>query len=159
MNYPKPTAVKEMLGIKPKATIVSEPKGNKLSADMKAPDYLELDQDELQYWKRVVAVLANSQIGTELDIDAIADYCRDSALAATLRKDIKANGWSKQIINKSGNASAIRNQSVTTLKETLERINKFRNEFGLNPVARTRIKATGEAADDSETFLFGEYEA
>lgn len=119
------------------------------------PAYLDLTDDQRQVWGRIQPLLSGNGVCTELDIDAIADYCRDYVWALSLRKRITAEGEVTEITNARGNKSAIRSQLVTTLKDVQKRIDDFRDNYGLNAAARGKVRKSSDAVDEDQEFFKG----
>ena len=124
-------------------------------ADTSPPDYLMLTDSEKAVWTRTVVILANNGLLTDLDVDSVADYCRDMVMAVSIRAMIREHGETITAINKHGTEYTLRNPLLVTLKEVLERLGKFRSDYGMTALSRQRIRAGAKADDSDDAFLFG----
>jgi len=150
MNYPKPTALRIMEGSR--LTNDSEPKPV-IPSDLSAPEYYHLSPEEEAHWDRTAQQLHAIGVLTLADYDSMADYVRDMAWADRLRDRIKTEGETIKITNRGGGESSIRNQAVTSLEEVSKRLSRFRNEFGMNAVSRTRVRVDVKQREQEEDLL------
>jgi P27 family predicted phage terminase small subunit len=86
-------------------------------------------------WRRLAAQLTILRILTELDRAALAAYCQ--AYGRWVEAERKLHGT--PILIKLPSGFVQQNPSLTIANKQLELIHKYLTEFGLSPVARSRV--------------------
>ena len=150
-----------MAGRKPKPThlklVTGNPGKRKLNQNepkpvAKIPDVPEhLSDDAKVEWGRVCQELFTLGLLTRLDRSMLASYCESWATWVDAVKQIKATGK----VIKAPSGYPVPNPYIAIANRALDMIHKFASEFGMSPVARTRItvKNYGETEDGAEKYF------
>ena len=144
----------KMPGRKPKPTPLKVLEGNpgKRPLNMDEPEYESivsecpghLNDYAKEEWERIVALLSESGVLTEVDTASLAGYCQLYGRWVQLETDIMTDGITveENRFNKDGDIIStkdIMNPKVTEARLTLQQIRAFSTEFGLTPSARSRL--------------------
>ena len=104
------------------------------------PNVVSSDKIAREEWARVVPLLMDDQILAKTDMSTLSAYCLLFARWVRAEALIQRDG----LIVIARNGSPSRNPAVPIAKDALGQMIVYASEFGLSPVARTRIsKATG----------------
>ena len=105
-------------------------------------------------WGRVCEQLYRLGILSELDRAALAIYCQAYARWAQAETDLAEGGGQLVLETVSGNL--IQNPLVGIANKAMADLSKYAADFGMNPSARSRIKADERGKeDDPATRYFG----
>ena len=138
---PKPTAVKVLEGNPGKRSLnTQEPQPRKKAP--RCPVWLE--EEAKKEWKRMAKQMEQLGILTEVDMAAFAGYCQAYARWKEAEKFITQHG--SIVKTPSGYWQQV--PQVSIAQTYLKIINKFCEQFGLTPAARSRIVA--DAREDKE---------
>lgn len=151
-------------GTKPKATALKLVTGNpgKRALNADEPKFAlskpnpppHLTDDARIEWRRVVTVLFNAGLLTEMDRAALAAYCQaygrwaQAERALSRMADNDERNYALMVKNVQGNACE--NPLVGTARRALLDMMRCAVEFGMTPSARARVKAS---PDDQQTDL------
>ena len=139
---PKPTAVKVLEGNPGKRPLnMNEPVSDKIAPD--CPTWLS-GEAKLE-WERLSDKLVNLGTLTELDMAAFAGYCQSYARWKEAEEFIEQHGT----IVKTPSGYWQQVPQVSIAQTYLKIMNKFCEQFGLTPSARSRIVA--DTAEDKES--------
>ena len=139
---PKPTAVKVLEGNPGKRSLnTAEPKPEKKAP--RCPSWLE--DEAKKEWKRMSKQLEQLGILTEIDMAAFAGYCQAYARWKEAEEFITQHGT----IVKTPSGYWQQVPQVSIAQTYLKIMNKFCEQFGLTPSARSRIVA--DTAEDKES--------
>jgi P27 family predicted phage terminase small subunit len=112
-----------------------------------------MTEDAKSKWDELIPKLERTGVLTEIDGDALAQYCTAFAnwkqyeqLAARLPPVMK--------VGKSGYMQQAPMVAATMKASTL--VARLAERLGLDPSSRSRIVVTGGTEDDAEEFLFGQ---
>ena len=139
---PKPTAVKVLEGNPGKRSLnTAEPKPEKKAP--RCPSWLE--DEAKKEWKRMSKQLEQLGILTEIDMAAFAGYCQAYARWKEAEEFITQHGT----IVKTPSGYWQQVPQVSIAQTYLKIMNKFCEQFGLTPSARSRIVA--DTVEDKES--------
>jgi len=135
---PKPTAIKVLEGNPGKRSLnTQEPKPGKKAP--RCPPWLE--EEAKKEWRRMAKQMEQLGILTEIDMAAFAGYCQAYARWKEAEEFITQHGT----IVKTPSGYWQQVPQVSIAQTYLKIMNKFCEQFGLTPAARSRIVAdTGE---------------
>lgn len=113
-----------------------------------------LNDDAKAEWRRVVTVLFNAGLMTEMDRAALAAYCQaygrwaqaERALARMAENDER----NYALMVKTTQGNAVQNPLVGTANKAMMEMMRIAIEFGMTPSARARVRAL---PDDQQTDL------
>ena len=149
---PKPTALKILEGNPGKRPINENepipPKGT-----VKCPTWLE--PEAKKEWKRLAPSLEAMGVLTQADLTAFAGYCQAYARWKEAEEFITQHG--SILRTKSGYVQPV--PQVSIAQTYLKIMNRFAEQFGLTPAARSRIIAednTSGPSDEMEALLGGD---
>jgi P27 family predicted phage terminase small subunit len=145
---PKPTAIKELEGNPGKRTLNEhEPKPEKKAP--RCPSWL--DPEAKKEWRRMARQLESLGILTEIDLAAFAGYCQAYARWKEAEEFITKHGT----IVKTPSGYWQQVPQVSIAQTYLKIMNRFCEQFGLTPSARSRIVAdnTSDPDDPMELLL------
>lgn len=149
---PKPTAIRELEGVKP-STNRFEPKPPKISS-VPAPDWLS--EDGRRYWSRIIPMLANIGMLTEADLPLIERYCDFLADWKHCRDFLAKAGTICYPIKETVEVTDPETGEIKKVRETRymqefphvakklkisEHLLRIEQHFGMTPASRTRILA------------------
>lgn len=139
---PKPAAVKMLEGSPGKRKLdMSEPQPEKKAP--RCPSWLE--EEAKKEWKRMARQLEQLGILTEIDMAAFAGYCQAYARWKEAEEYISENGT----IMKAPSGYCQQVPQVSIAQTYLKIMNRFCEQFGLTPSARSRIVT--EHGEDKES--------
>ena len=137
---PKPTAIKELEGNPGKRKLnKTEPKPGKKAP--KCPTWL--DSEAKKEWRRTVKQLEQLGILTEVDMAAFAGYCQAYARWKEAEEFITKHGT----IVKTPSGYWQQVPQVSIAQTYLKIMNKFCEQFGMTPSARSRIASDNVQQD------------
>lgn len=117
------------------------------------PDWLV--GEAAKEWKRVVPLLEEVRVLTELDQSMLAMYCAAHGLAVEATRRYLKEG----LLPKAKGLMKHKHPLIKVAQEARAQALRLGAEFGLSPASRTRVasdpKPKDGAKDDSENFLFG----
>jgi P27 family predicted phage terminase small subunit len=145
---PKPTAVKQLEGNPGKRKLNrDEPKPEKKAP--KCPSWL--DKEAKKEWRRTARQLEQLGILTEVDMAAFAGYCQAYARWKEAEEFITKHGT----IVKTPSGYWQQVPQVSIAQTYLKIMNRFCEQFGLTPSARSRISADNgqHEVDDPMEFI------
>ena len=149
---PTPTAIKELEGNPGKRPLnKSEPKPTKKAPA--CPKWLE--PEAKKEWRRLAKQMEQLGILTEVDMAAFAGYCQAYARWKEAEEFITQHG--SILRTKSGYVQPV--PQVSIAQTYLKIMNRFAEQFGLTPAARSRIIAednTSGPSDEMEALLGGD---
>lgn len=148
---PKPTALKVLEGNPGKRNLnTKEPQPVKKAP--RCPAWL--DEEAKKEWKRMAKQLEALGILTEVDMAAFAGYCQAYARWKEAEEFISQHGT----IVKTPSGYWQQVPQVSIAQTYLKIMNKFCEQFGLTPSARSRIVSSGgkEEQEDEMEFLLSE---
>lgn len=129
---PKPTTVKMLEGNPGKRNVnTSEPKPEKKAP--RCPGWLE--EEAKKEWKRIAKQLEQLGILTEIDMAAFAGYCQAYARWKEAEEYISEHG----AVMKAPSGYCQQVPQVSIAQTYLKIMNRFCEQFGLTPSARSRI--------------------
>lgn len=144
---PKPTAIKELEGNPGKRQLNdNEPKPEKKAP--KCPMWLE--PEAKKEWRRTAKQLEQLGILTEVDMAAFAGYCQAYARWKEAEEFISKHGT----IVKTPSGYWQQVPQVSIAQTYLKIMNKFCEQFGLTPSARSRIIADSGKQDINDPMEF-----
>ncbi len=116
----------------------------------KPPPPKDLDLNARKEWKRIVRVLADNRMITDLDLTILTTYCYNFSQWIKMIKELE-----KGLIIKSPSGWPMQSPYFNMLKKTEGVLMKCMQELGLSPVARARLKhsISPESKDDFDDFL------
>lgn len=148
---PKPTALKTLEGNPGKRQLnVNEPKP--LAKAPSCPKWL--DPEAKKEWKRLSKKMEQIGILTEIDMAAFAGYCQAYARWKAAEEFISKHG--SIVKTPSGYWQQV--PQVSIAQQYMKAMQKFAEQFGLTPAARSRIVADNtktEYIDDMDKLLGG----
>ena len=131
---PKPTALKELEGNPGKRQLnINEPKP--LAKAPSCPKWL--DPEAKKEWKRLSKKMEQIGILTEIDMAAFAGYCQAYARWKAAEEFISKHG--SIVKTPSGYWQQV--PQVSIAQQYMKAMQKFAEQFGLTPAARSRIVA------------------
>lgn len=137
---PKPSAIKELEGNPGKRKLnKTEPKPSKKAP--KCPTWL--DNEAKKEWRRTTKQLVQLGILTEVDMAAFAGYCQAYARWKEAEEFITKHGT----IVKTPSGYWQQVPQVSIAQTYLKIMNKFCEQFGMTPSARSRITANNDQQD------------
>ena len=148
---PKPTALKELEGNPGKRQLnINEPKP--LAKAPSCPKWL--DPEAKKEWRRLSKKMEQIGILTEIDMAAFAGYCQAYARWKAAEEFISKHG--SIVKTPSGYWQQV--PQVSIAQQYMKAMQKFSEQFGLTPAARSRIVADNtktEYIDDMDKLLGG----
>lgn len=139
---PKPTTVKMLEGNPGKRNVnISEPKPEKKAP--RCPAWLE--EEAKKEWKRMAKQLEQLGILTEIDMAAFAGYCQAYARWKEAEEYISEHG----VVMKAPSGYCQQVPQVSIAQTYLKIMNRFCEQFGLTPSARSRIVT--DSGDNKES--------
>ena len=149
---PKPTALKALEG-NPGKRPLNEHEPVPPKGAIRCPAWLEAEAKK--EWKRLAPSLEAMGVLTAVDITAFAGYCQAYARWKEAEEFITQHG--SILRTKSGYVQPV--PQVSIAQTYLKIMNRFAEQFGLTPAARSRIIAednTSGSSDEMEALLGGD---
>lgn len=142
---PKPTALKILQGNPGKRKLnASEPQPKE--GIPRCPAWL--DEEAKIAWKRIVPQLHDMGVLTMIDADALANYCDTWSRWKRAVLFLQKNGDVYTIKDDEGKVKYIQQlPQVAIARNLLAVLNRYQQEFGLTPAARSRLTIAEQ--DDS----------
>lgn len=103
-----------------------------------------LNHAATEEWQRIIPLLLENHLVTELDTAALALYCQSWGRWAEAEQKIaeqRAKGGDGLLI-KAPSGYPIQNPYLAIANRAMENCYKYLQQFGLSPSARTRVQAT-----------------
>ena len=140
---PKPTALKQLEGNPGRRSLNNnEPKPCKKAP--RCPSWLE--EEAKREWKRMVKILEHMGLLTEIDMAAFAGYCQAFARWKEAEEFISKHGT----IVKTPSGYWQQVPQVSIVQTYLKIMNRFCEQFGLTPSARSRMIVDAEQRADAD---------
>lgn len=148
---PKPTALKELEGNPGKRPLNdAEPKPPRPDRVPYAPRFLTPEAQK--EWRRVVGILVDLNLYTEVDHAALAMYCQAYGRWVAAEREIDATGGPTLVSEAGG---LYQNPWQTAANKAFDQVRRMLGEFGLTPATRSRLKVgPAEEQDELEALLF-----
>ena len=149
---PKPTKMKLLAGNPGKRPINDhEPSYVPFSSLGEPPP--ELDQIAKEEWMYIVPLLTESGVLTAIDKTAITAYCMLFSRWIQAEAEIRKSGC----VSKGSTGSLVISPWVRIASKAVEEMRSLMSEFGMTPVARSRINvaSTRTVEDELDRALFG----
>jgi P27 family predicted phage terminase small subunit len=141
----KPTAIKQLRGVKPSRINLDEPKLD--ASDGACPEWLVDEAQEV--WHTVAPMLIEHGLLSVVEEEQLAVYCTAVALHRQAAREVERDG----LIVNGAMGGKVKNPALTVLREAATTIRQFAAEFGLTPSARQSIKVpTKKAAPGDDWF-------
>lgn len=140
----KPTALKLLQGNPGKRPLNQhEPKPK--AGTPRCPEWLHVEAKAC--WKRLVPQLNDMGVVTLIDADALANYCDTWSRWKRAILFLQKNGDVYTVKDEAGKVKYIQQlPQVAIARNLLAVLNRYQQEFGLTPAARSRIAVTDEDA-------------
>ncbi len=109
-----------------------------------------LDKVGKAEWERISAELSATGLLTHFDMAALAAYCACWSRFAKLEKAVQKEG---EVVDDA--VGTKRNPKLLALNRTVQELRALGSDFGLNPVARSRLASApnSQERDDFSDFL------
>jgi len=141
---PKPTAIKLLEGNPGRRELPHNPQPP--GGDMRAPAGMPLAAR--REWRRVVPILTRLGVASQVDRNALADYCLCVARLADAEAEIEKRG-----LLVDGERGKVKNPAAQLAREYRAAVVRWAVEFGLTPSSRTRLTVDKPAEDDLDALL------
>ncbi len=116
-----------------------------------------LNKHAKKEWKRVVPMLDELGLLTEIDMAALAAYCQSYARWKQAEELVEEHGLTYVHTNKGGEDNDTARPEVAIAHKYLDKVKAFATEFGLTPSSRTRIEVPkNETTNEMERLLMEE---
>jgi len=146
-RLPKPTALKKLIGTyrhdrfagdepTPPAGIPKPPK--------------DLDRRARAAWRYYARILAGMRVLTVADREALACFCTAAGRRAQAEEELGRDGP----VVKSPSGYPIQNPWLPIANKAMEQLQKWGQELGLSPAARSRLHATPAPVEAAKTRFF-----
>lgn len=149
---PKPTAIKELEGNPGKRPLnTHEPNPGRKAPS--CPKWLE--KEAKKEWRRLASKMEQMGVLTDVDMAAFAGYCQCYARWKENEEFITQHGT----IVKSPSGYWMQVPQVSIAQQYMKQMERFAEQFGLTPAARSRIIAddgNGGAKDEMDELLGGD---
>ena len=111
-----------------------------------------INKDAKEKWKELVPKLKQMGVLTYVDGDALANYCQTWSRWRAAEEFIQRHGDVLPIKDDKGRIKYLQQvPQVAIARNLIQILNRYQQEFGLTPSARTRINAAPvESADDKD---------
>jgi len=141
---PKPTALKLIQGNPGKRAINGfEPKPSLVMPV--CPKWL--DDEAKNCWRRLAPKLKNMGVLTQIDGDALANYCDAWSRWKRATEFLQKNGDVYTLKDDAGQPKCVAQwPQVAIARNMVLVLNRYQQEFGLTPASRSRISLSPEAA-------------
>src|SRR3990172_2095863 len=146
---PKPTVLRAIEGNPGKRPLNDrEPKPPEGTPD--CPEYL--DEHGKAEWFRLVPILKQMRVFTEVDRTALAAYCTAFSRWIHAEAQVKKYGT---IVKSPEKGFPMKSPYLCVASEAMEAMRKFMVEFGLTPSSRSRLRVPDQpdAAREFDIFL------
>lgn len=129
----KPTALRELSGIKAKRTARWEPRPNR-DGGILAPK--TISDRARRVWPHVTKMLAQMDVLTSADVLALECLCEAYADKLEARTDVRMRG----MFYKTPNGMMRQNPAMAAVDDADKRIRAWLSEFGCTPASRTKVR-------------------
>ena len=152
---PKPTAIKELAGNPGKRPLNErEPSVPVPSSSPYAPRHL--GKEGQKEWRRVVGILIDAGLYSEVDRAALAMYCQAWGRWVEAEKRLEETGG--PILASAETGNLYQNPWLHVANKALGQIRQMIAEFGLSPAQRSRVAAMAPEKEPSlAEILRGEF--
>ena len=149
---PKPTKIHQLHGTdRADRTNDAEPQPD--SADVSKPPSWLKGRGRKQ-WKRVAPILADMNLVTVADTDALALLCDSLAEYIEARDVVSKHGATYETVTKDGSTMYRQRPEVSQYQDAWRRVLRMMTDFGMTPGSRSKVKVGGkQEADSFEEFL------
>lgn len=135
---PKPTKLKELAGNPGKRALnPNEPEPPVPDRAPYAPRYL--NKDAQKEWRRVVGVLIELGLYTDLDYAALAMYCQAYGRWVQMERELA----DEDLVLVGAEGGLYQNPKLHVANKAWEQMRKILAEFGLTPSSRSRLELKG----------------
>ena len=146
---PKPTAIKMLAGNPGKRPLAGEPQPPIPAGTPYCPRHL--NDEARREWRRIVKILLDLGLYTEVDRAALAMYCQAWGRWVTAERKVQEKG--EVLVSDRG--GLYQNPWLHVANRAWEQMRKVLAEFGLTPSSRTRLVArAGEPEPTLAELLF-----
>lgn len=111
-----------------------------------------LDDVARAEWRRVVRVLYETGLLTDVDRGALSGYCSSWSTYVRADQELGKVGVSEVVMTNNGNL--VRNPWLGVRNEAMVNMLKFMSEFGMTPSSRSRITAAPVEEKSLAAILF-----
>ncbi len=141
---PKPSALKLLQG-NPGKRPINEREPRPRGGTPRCPDWL--DEEAKACWKRLVPELKRMGVLSVIDADALCAYCDTWSRWKRAVLFLQQNGDVYTVKDESGKAKYVQQlPQVAMARNLLAALNRYQQEFGLTPAARSRLVIQEEQA-------------
>jgi P27 family predicted phage terminase small subunit len=144
---PKPSALKKLQG-NPGHRRLNEDEPALAPEIPECPDFVQ--GAGRREWRRMSALLANSNLLTAVDRTALAAYCTLYDRWLDAERQVRKGGTI--LLTKTG--YPVLNPHVTLAQKTLAQLQKFLVEFGMTPSSRSRLRIEKPATEEDPLDAF-----
>jgi P27 family predicted phage terminase small subunit len=107
-------------------------------------------------WERVIPLLEDAGLLSEVDLVAISAYCQAWAELVETTKQLEKEGRVIQVPIQSASGQIIGHNpkshpAVRMQRDAFNRVNTFLSQFGFSPVARARLSSAGKPVKPGAT--------
>ncbi|MDO7487033.1 phage terminase small subunit P27 family [Peribacillus frigoritolerans] len=120
---------------------------------IKAPTWLR--KDAKKYFTKLVKEFADTGLLKNVDVTSLALYADALLDYITFTEIIEEEGYMVEQTNKAGATNSNPHPLLSKKKQCFDQMMKISSEFGLSPVARTKL-ATNLQAEDKDDTGFGD---
>ncbi|GAB5387074.1 MAG: phage terminase small subunit P27 family [Alphaproteobacteria bacterium] len=142
---PKPIEQRKAEGNPGKRPLPTPVKANKAGEDFEAPENVRECNIALSVWHELIPQLQESELLTTLDRWQLAAYCR--AVGRWVRADRNIRKLGAVVKGHKNRLSS--SPWAREANAALEQMKAFGSEFGLSPVARTRLATEAPDPEDN----------
>jgi P27 family predicted phage terminase small subunit len=152
MPTPKPTAkeLKKLKGNPGKRKINESAPEYQKSKDPAPPEDLLMVMDDRAKaeWIRVVPLLVDAGVLTDVDLTSLANYCIAYSQLIGAQELINLNGLFYTTTTKDGAEMQRKNPMIEVVNLAMRNMLAFASEFGLTPSSRSRLKVEKAPEED-----------
>lgn len=146
---PKPTTLKKLEGTyRPDRASSTEPQPPVPERAPYAPRYLS--DDAKKEWRRVVSVLIDLGLYTDLDYAALAMYCQAYGRWVRMERELA----DEDLVLVGSEGGMYQNPKLHVANKAWEQMRKILSEFGLTPSSRSRMQIKGKEEPSLAEVLF-----
>lgn len=158
---PQPAALRVLRGNPGRRPINEQELNIPIVEDIECPEWAQLNEGGKEVWNRVAKVLYRNKLLTDLDVEGVIRYCDMVEKWYRVKKFLDKNGFSYPVmedvnekiweVDVNGSRRLIEKKKEQRLKSMIQfpevsiyhkleaAITKKEQEYGMTPVARTRI--------------------
>jgi len=142
---PKPTKLKELAGNPGKRPLnSSEPQPQVPDKTPYVPRHL--NDEGKKEWRRIVSLLMDLGLYTEIDRAALAMYCQAWGRWVEAENKLKEKG---EVLTSEETGGMYQNPWLSVANKAFEQVRKLEAEFGMTPSSRSRVTAVSGAEEPS----------